>query len=449
MFHSEEGKIIYRYTYNYSIFPPTHTSPCVIISNSILRQHLPANRHKLRSDITSPPHKPKPSYEKRQPPRDQTCIIHRLRRHGQREREAENNDKRHDVQHGCRIHDIPNRALHPEPAGRDVRTAAKQVRQDGGEVGEGGENDVGADEGVEGGGGADVDAAHDGADDAAEGDGVERVLESRMHAAEELGRGGRVVAGERPESAGCGDVAADGGAEGGQEGEDEQADGAAGGAGGLAVDFGDGEGRARGEDGIEVVNGIEDGDEVEEAGPEADNHLREDCFGDVFAGVRDFFRQMRYSVWGADGVGTIEHTSDKHEAVARVAGLVRPVVPDKGIGGVSRAIFGGHDGTYDNGDEDTGDDEEAPQDFDFRQRTVGEEDGSAADPAAEEVGDKDMPGVGLEIGVEGGVHGDNLVTEDGGDGGGAEDPGEEVPPAGEKAAGTTVFSSCYGGPVVY
>ncbi len=115
---------------------------------------------------------------------------------------------------------------------------------------------------------------------------------------------------------------------------------------------------------------------------------------------------------------------------------------------MSRAIYGGHDGTHNNGDENAHNDEEAPQDFDFRQRTVGEKDGSAADPAAEEVGDKDMPGVGLEVGVECGVHGDHLVAEDGGDGGGAEDPGEEVPPAGEEAAGATMFSRCYGGPVV-
>lgn len=60
-----------------------------------------------------------------------------------------------------------------------------------------------------------------------------------------------------------------------------------------------------------------------------------------------------------------------------------------------------------------------------------------------------MPGVGLKIGVEGSVHGHDLVPEDGGDGGGTQDPGEEVPPSGEEAAGTTIFASCYGGPVIY
>lgn len=113
-----------------------------------------------------------------------------------------------------------------------------------------------------------------------------------------------------------------------------------------------------------------------------------------------------------------------------------------------RASFRGHDGTHDNGDENARNDEEAPQDFNFRQGAIGEQDGSAADPAAEEVGDEDVPGVGLEVGVECGVHGNHLVAEDGGDGGGAEDPGEEVPPAGEEAAGATMFSRCYGGPVV-
>lgn len=305
----------------------------------------------LRPHIRPPSHKPERGDEDAEAARDQTRVIHGFRRHGQRGREAEDDDEGHDVQHRHAVDDVPDRALHPKVAGRDVGTAAQQVRQDGRELRERGEDDVGADEGVEGGRGADVDAAHDGADDAAEENRVERVLERRVHAREELGRRRRVVARERPERARGRDVAAHGGTEGGQERKDEQAQRAAGGAGGLAVDFGDGEGGARGEDGVEVVDGVEDGDEIEEAGPEADDHLRQDGFGYVAAGAGDFFGQMGDGVGCADGVGAVEHAGDKNKTVAGVAGLVGPVVPDKGVGGVRGAVAAGHDGADDDGDE--------------------------------------------------------------------------------------------------
>ncbi len=56
--------------------------------------------------------------------------------------------------------------------------------------------------------------------------------------------------------------------------------------------------------------------------------------------------------------------------------------------------------------------------------------------------------MGLKFGVEGGVHGDDLITQDRGNRRSAKDPGEKVPPTGEETGGSAIFSSCYGGPVV-
>lgn len=73
------------------------------------------------------------------------------------------------------------------------------MRQDGREVGEASQDDEGAYEGVEGGGGADVDAAEEGTAYSAEDDGVEGVLVPGVDLAEEAGEGRGVVARQCPE----------------------------------------------------------------------------------------------------------------------------------------------------------------------------------------------------------------------------------------------------------
>ena len=92
--------------------------------------------------------------------------------------------------------------------------------EDGGEVGERGEDDEAADEGGKGGFGAHVDAAEEGTEDGAEQDGVGGVAITRGDLAEEVREGRRVVAGESPEGAGGGEVETDAGDEEGEEGED-------------------------------------------------------------------------------------------------------------------------------------------------------------------------------------------------------------------------------------
>lgn len=97
----------------------------------------------------------------------------------------------------------------------------EQVREDGGGVGEGGEDDEGADEGGEGGGGEGVDEAEEGGEEGAEEDCAVGVVMGWGDVREEGGEGHCVVAGQGPEGAGGGDGEADAGEEGGKEGEEE------------------------------------------------------------------------------------------------------------------------------------------------------------------------------------------------------------------------------------
>jgi hypothetical protein len=74
--------------------------------------------------------------------------------------------------------------------------------------------------------------------------------------------------------------------------DDEQAEGAGEGVCALAVEFGEGEGPGVAEERVEIVDGVEDGDYVEEGGEEADDVLGEDGFGDVDARFRDLFGEV-------------------------------------------------------------------------------------------------------------------------------------------------------------
>ena len=95
------------------------------------------------------------------------------------------------------------------------------MREDGGEVGEAGEDDEGVDEGVEGGLGAEVDAGEDGGDEGAEEDGVEGVAVLGAHAAEGARERRRVVACQGPEDPAGGQVAAEDGDQVRENGDDE------------------------------------------------------------------------------------------------------------------------------------------------------------------------------------------------------------------------------------
>ena len=92
-----------------------------------------------------------------------------------------------------------------------------------------------------------------------------------------------------------------------------------------------------------------------------------------------------------------------------------------------------HDGANEDGGEDTGEDEDEADVIDRRQAAVGEHDGQSAGPGHDDIDDENVPAFGHVVWVEEVVHCQDLVGEDERHGGGAEDPGEEVPPPREPA----------------
>ena len=177
-----------------------------------------------------------------------------------------------------------------------MRPAGEDVGRDEGEVGAAAHNDEGPDESGERGAVAHVDGAEQAIKHRAGERRVERVLLRLVHAADPRAARRRIIAPQRPQHAARGDVCADVGAERGEVDDDEEAEGAGDGVGGLAVELGEGEGPGVREEGVEVVDAVEDGDDVEEGGEEADDILREDGFGDVNAWFGDLFRKVRDAV---------------------------------------------------------------------------------------------------------------------------------------------------------
>lgn len=95
--------------------------------------------------------------------------------------------------------------------------------QDGCEVGEGGQDDVGAHESRECRGGANVDAAEDGGEDAAKDNSAERVVLVFVNVGEEMAERSSSVAGQGPKDTAGGNAAADDGYECWHQGEEQQA----------------------------------------------------------------------------------------------------------------------------------------------------------------------------------------------------------------------------------
>lgn len=137
---------------------------------------------------------------------------------GKRIGEGENDKEDDNVETADKIDHEARNAVHPEPTRSEVSTTGEQMREDGHEVRQRGQLHVAADESVERRVGADVHAAHQRADDAAEHGRVERILELRADSGEDGAKGGGVVASQGPEHPARDDIIAyirqDGGNEG-------------------------------------------------------------------------------------------------------------------------------------------------------------------------------------------------------------------------------------------
>lgn len=73
----------------------------------------------------------------------------------------------------------------------------------------------------------------------------------------------------------------------------------------------------------------------------------------------------------------------------------------------------GHNGAYDDGNEHTGQDEEAAKVADVGKESVHKEHDATAQPCADDEAHEDMPRLFNVTGMHEGVHGDSLLAEDG------------------------------------
>lgn len=233
--------------------------------------------------------------EDRQSAGDERGPVHHRKLERRRVREAEDHDEGDDVQAANRVNDVTGSSAHPEPTRRHVGAAAEQMGQDGTEVRESREDYERPDEGVEGDWGPDEDTAHERADDAAEERCVEGIVEGRMDLGKEAAERGGVVPRERPERSTCRDITSDAVNKRGQKGHDKKTDSSRIASCRLAVDIGQRKGRGCREDRVQVLDGVEDGDEVQEGSDEADDKLSQHGFWDIAAraisGVRRKLRK--------------------------------------------------------------------------------------------------------------------------------------------------------------
>lgn len=226
---------------------------------------------------------PPDSHEDGQSTGHQTGVVHRSSAGGHGVGEAENHNEGDDVDGAKGIDDVAD-ASHPEVARLEGGAPGEDMREDGGEVGKRGQLHETADEGIESGGGSDVNASKDGNDHTTDQGRVKRVVHPGIDTSEPAGEGGRSITRNGPQGTAGGDVATSTCDDSGQEGNDQQSKGATSSTRGLAVDLGEGKTVGVAHDQVEVIDGIEDGDHIEQTGDEADRHLSKDGLRDVATG---------------------------------------------------------------------------------------------------------------------------------------------------------------------
>lgn len=244
------------------------------------------------------------------------------------------------------------------------------------EVGKRGELHEAADEGVEGGGGANVDTGEDGDHCPADEGGIEGIVHRGVDAADLVGERSGAVTSKCPEGSPSSDVAASTVDDGGEEGHNQESKTTAPGSTGLVVDLSKRERAVQ--DSLDVVDGVEERNHVEQPGDEADAHLSQDSLGDVLAGLGDLLRKMGRAVGRANSVGTVKHTGNKNEAIARVPSRVCPGPPNILVRRIRDAVGMGHASADNNGDEHTGQDEEPSEIVQLGKVAVQEQDNRAA-----------------------------------------------------------------------
>lgn len=249
----------------------------------IIRQCLVGQRDVLRTLVGALVDKPPDGNENGQATSHQTGIVHVGSGDLLGEGEAENDDKGKNIDTGQSVDDVTDLVVHKEVSRNERRAAGHDVREDSQEVRQTGQLHEATNKGAESSSRAEVYAGQDGDYASACQSGVEGVAEGWADASKPAREGGSTVAGDGPQCAAGGDIAARGGNQGGQEGDNQETKSTASGSGSLLVDRGQGEVVRGTDDRGKVIDGVEDSDHVEDTSDETDSHLGKDSLGDVTA----------------------------------------------------------------------------------------------------------------------------------------------------------------------
>jgi hypothetical protein len=130
----------------------------------------------------------------------------------------------------------------------------------------------------------------------------------------------------------------------------------------------------------------------------------------------------------SDSKGAVEHTCCKNKPITGPSGLILPVFPHKGVARIAFASPARHDGADQNRDRHSSQYEEEADLGNGRQRAVHVHDDEGRHPGECEIYDENLPPLVCVAIVEETIHGYDLVGEDGGNGRGAKEPAQEVPP---------------------
>lgn len=275
---------------------------------------------------------------------------------------------------------------HPKRSWRHILAASDHVWEDGEKVAGRGQNDKGAGQIGKSSLGAELDGAKGTAEYGGKNgrfDGARQLLvDSSKHASE----WSCVVTSQSPENtADCqkGSNAAD---QDGEEDDDEEAKGATCAAGCLVVDLGKRERAIGCQDGIQICDGVKNGDGVEERGDGSEDNLSSNSLGQVTFWVGQLLGHVCHSVWCSNGECSVEHTGQEGHSAAP-ASLIVPHPPDK----VGCCVLLGHGRDDDDGDDSTNHDQDQSDTLHSGQKLIAKDAGSACKPGDAEERDVIVP----------------------------------------------------------
>lgn len=150
---------------------------------------------------------------------------------------------------------------------------------------------------------------------------------------------------------------------------------------------------------------------------------------------------MGNAINGTHSIGTIQHTRQEDKPIARISSAIVPLLPDELARCIPTASQPRHDGTDDNSNKETGNDEEGSEPADKWKRVLCENDSEAASPRHDEVANKDLPSLRLQLGAVQLVRPEHHVADHDAVGSNGKHPRQTIQPASKPAANLAILGA--------